>query len=138
MTMSPSKTALDKVDLPSLKKEILAIFECQKSGNCCKREGIVVVSLPDIQAMAAYLNIDPDTFCNRFVKRENGWSVIASKIHRPLCFLTDKNQCQVYPVRPDTCKTYPDWESLWEDVPTILEEIALCPGLKKAFDQVCT
>jgi Fe-S-cluster containining protein len=119
-----------------LKSQILAAFECQKSGNCCRRDGYVYATLPEMQKMADFLEVDLGSFMDRFVKRDSGWWVISSVTHRPNCFLTPENTCRIYPVRPPACKTYPHWPDLWVSKESILAEIAMCPGLKKAVDSL--
>ena len=96
-------------DLLALKAELLAKFECQKSGNCCRRVGYVYATNPEIQKMAKVLEISFTEFMEKYVFRQDGWALIASPDHRPGCFVNDRNQCHVYDARPKACKTYPDW-----------------------------
>jgi len=123
-------------ELSQLKTALLSEFKCQKSGNCCKREGYVYVTQTELTAMAKTLKLSAATFTKRYITYDNGWPVIATPTHRPRCFLNDKNQCQVYDNRPIACKTYPDWPSIWESKESILSEIAQCPGLKRAFEKI--
>jgi Fe-S-cluster containining protein len=123
------------MDLLALKEDILAKFECQKSGNCCRREGVVYATVPEMKAMADFLGINLGDFIQRFTQRKDGWYMIASPTHRPTCFLTPENTCSVYQFRPKACKTYPHWPSIWMSEEDILTELALCPGLKKAFEK---
>ncbi len=123
-------------NLQELKKQLLEKFECQKSGNCCRREGMVYVTIPDMQKMATFLGLQLNAFIQQFCKRENGWYVVASPTHRPNCFLKDDNTCSVYALRPKSCKDYPNWPELWENRESILAELSMCPGLKKAFDRI--
>ncbi len=122
--------------LPLLKDEILAKFQCQKSGNCCRRDGVVYGSLTEIKRMAAVLDIEVAAFIERYTYRDNGWYVLASKNHRPHCFLNEKNECRIYEARPTHCRKYPYWPDLWETAESILEEVSLCPGLRKALRSV--
>ncbi len=121
------------MDLVALKAALLAGFVCQNSGNCCRREGYVYATLPELQKMAEFLELSLEAFTEQFVKKEDGWRVIASPGHRPTCFLSEDNRCEIYPVRPQACKTYPDWPGIWESESTVMAELAMCPGLKKAF-----
>ncbi len=122
--------------LSDLRDAILTQFVCQQSGNCCKREGFVYVTLAELTDMATFLGIPADSFVSRYVQRHNGWMVIASPTHRPGCFVTPHNTCGIYPTRPNSCRSYPTWPEIWESEESILAELALCPGLKKAFDEV--
>lgn len=127
---------LSELNLPTLKNAILTQFTCLKSGNCCRREGVVYASLGEINRMAQTLGINPDAFIKRYTLRENGWYVLAKKGFRDTCFLNNKNECDIYEARPGHCRTYPYWSELWESKESILEELSLCPGLQKAFQKV--
>jgi uncharacterized protein len=122
--------------LGDLRDQILERFACQQSGNCCKKEGFVYVTLAELTEMAAFLGISAEDFVHTYVRRHNGWMVISSPTHRPGCFVSPQNTCDIYPARPHSCRTYPTWSEIWESEETILAELALCPGLKKAFDEV--
>lgn len=125
--------AINNGDLPVLKTELLARFKCQQSGNCCRREGYVYVTPQEMSDMAKFLGVALAEFQKKYVIREEGWSLISSPTHRDGCFLNQSNQCSIYPVRPKECKTYPNWESIWQTKEGVLAELAMCPGLKKAF-----
>lgn len=129
-------TLISELDLPALKNAILADFICQKSGNCCRREGVVYASLGEISRMATLLGLTADSFIKRYTQRENGWHVLAKPGFRPTCFLNEKNECDIYEARPGHCRTYPYWPELWESKESILEEVSLCPGLQKALNKV--
>jgi len=122
--------------LLELKQKILAAFQCQQTGNCCKKEGVVYATGPELEAMAAYLNMPLADFLQKFVVLDNGWRVLANTKHRPNCFLNDSKGCSIYPVRPKACKTYPDWPEIWGSMESIVYETTVCKGLKKAFDEV--
>ena len=122
----------------TLKQELLKRFNCQQSGNCCRCPGFVYASQEELQKMAKEKNLELETFKKHIVRTHQGWPVIASKSHRQTCFLDTQNRCTVYKARPKQCRTYPDWPEIWKDRTSILKEIALCPGLKKAYTTFCT
>lgn len=130
--MNIPQQPLSSDEMRVLKKEILKHFECQKSGNCCRCPGVVYANAHEISYMAKLLNKAEIEFRLDYVVRRNGWDVIADQSHRPGCFVTPENTCAVYEARPQACKTYPDWPSIWESQETLLNECKLCPGLKKA------
>ncbi len=115
------------------KAEILKNFKCQNTGHCCKRPGYVYVTDPEISKMAQELKMTVGTFRQQFVKRDNGWSVIATPDFRVGCFLDKKNCCEIYKARPKECKTYPDWPEIWESDETLLNEAKECKGLAAAL-----
>lgn len=123
-------------DLSQHKSEILSEFACQNSGNCCRATGYVYVTEPEIVQMAERLELSVSDFCEQYVRRRNGWPLVASPDHRPHCFLDTANRCQVYNERPPACRSYPDWPEVWDSHETVLSEISACPGLKKAAEKL--
>ena len=87
-------------------------FECTGSGNCCKIHGsyaYVYLLKRDVRAMAAHIGITAQEFFERYCKLEDDWIVL--KMDEPACpFLSEDNRCNVYPVRPKQCATWPFWE----------------------------
>jgi hypothetical protein len=118
------------------KSEILAAFECKNSGNCCRAEGVVVASPQEVEKMAALLKLDIVTFLNRYTKRKNGWTVIADKGFRQNCFLDHCNKCSIYEARPSACRTYPNWDYIWESEASLYKESSQCRGLQCAIEKV--
>ena len=116
------------------KETILEHFTCQTSGNCCKCPGVVYVTSTDIQGMATCLSLSEFDFRQRYVIKQNGWDVISTTTHRPNCFLDEQNRCQVYEHRPKACRTYPNWDIIWESEASLKKECELCPGLNSAVN----
>ena len=117
------------------KDTILAQFKCHQTGNCCRFDGVVYASAQEIEAMAKVLGIDIVSFMEKYVKRKDGWMLIADRAHRPNCFLNEKNQCEIYDARPKNCKTYPNWPEIWRDEESLYKETLLCKGLREAVQK---
>jgi Fe-S-cluster containining protein len=88
--------------------------------------------------MAQHLGVPVDEFRNQYVRCVNGWEVIASPEFRRRCFLDDDNMCRVYEHRPIACRTYPHWPQIWESEKSLQQEMAQCPGLKRAVEQLAS
>jgi len=117
------------------KEEILAHFQCQQSGNCCRAEGYVYVTPDDVAGMAAILGVSVAVFRETYVVQDEGWDVVASPSHRPNCFLDSENRCQVYAARPRYCRDYPGCPDVWPDR-EFSAHLKKCPGLQKAVEHV--
>jgi Fe-S-cluster containining protein len=118
------------------KDEILLQFRCTGSGNCCRASGYVRVTAQDMTHMANKLGISVTEFRDTMVVRVNGWEMISTPTHRPLCFLDEANRCTVYNDRPLACRTYPNWPEIWESEDALKDEATRCPGLAAAMRQV--
>lgn len=123
-------------ELVDLHEPVLAEFKCQQSGNCCRTGGYVYVSDAEVAEMASHMKMTIPLFRETFVRVHNGWSVIASPAFRTNCFLCEDNRCQVYSARPTQCRTYPRWGSVWGTYQNFLDEVAMCPGLRLAYEKV--
>lgn len=120
------------------KELILTLFKCQCCGRCCRRpDGVATLSPQQVEAIAVFVkrSVSVIEFINQYLIKDRGWWVMSSCRHRPDCFLDEQNRCQIYPVRPDYCQTYPDWPEVWESEATLSEEIKVCPALAHAYKQ---
>lgn len=64
-------------------------------------------------AIAEYLHLPLDKFKRTFTRqKDNRYALIERRLaenNNPCIFLKD-NKCQVYPVRPKQCRTFPWWK----------------------------
>ncbi len=109
-------------------------FECTQCGNCCKNHGdyeYVYITEPEIRAIAGHLGLARKAFLDAYCVKEPG-EFVSLRMDQPACpFLGDDNRCEIYPVRPKQCATWPFWEenlkrSTWEGP---VKEC--CPGIDK-------
>tara|TARA_A100001015_G_C14994514_1_gene715586 strand:- start:794 stop:1195 length:402 start_codon:yes stop_codon:yes gene_type:complete len=121
-----------KKKLIDLKESILENFKCQKSGKCCTCSGNVYVTQNDKLNMSKELNISLIKFQQQYIHVNNGWECVSTDRFRTRCFLNKTNHCMVYKSRPNACKTYPNWDIIWELDANLKNEINSCPGLKSA------
>ena len=121
------------MELVPHRARILEEFKCQNTGNCCLYPGYVYVNEENIMNMSKELDVTPSFFKTHFVQQMNGWNVIASPNFRTQCFLDESHKCQVYESRPVACKTYPDWDVIWENESSLQKEAESCKGLANAI-----
>ena len=108
-------------------------FECTQCGNCCRNHGeytFVYLSDYDVGAIAGHLELPEEEFLERYCKEVDGW--VTLRMDAPACpFLLEASRCQIYPVRPKQCATWPFWEEnlvkkTWDGP---VKEC--CPGIDK-------
>jgi uncharacterized protein len=101
-------------------------FTCTGCGSCCRGEGYVWMTPPEIEAVATFLGISTDDFGRRYLRRVGSWLSLTEKPNHDCVFWDDG--CTVYPARPTQCRTFPFWPEniatpgAWEAV------VHQCPG----------
>lgn len=85
-------------------------FECTGCGQCCTGSpGYIWVNEEEIQAIASFLNLTTEEFSRRYLRYVKGkLSLLELPKTYDCIFLKDK-KCQIYPVRPTQCRTFPWW-----------------------------
>lgn len=85
-------------------------FSCTGCGKCCTGSpGYTWVTVDEIVAIAEYLQLSIDQFASRYLRQiDDRYSLKENLITHDCVFLKD-TKCQIYPVRPTQCKTFPWW-----------------------------
>ena len=107
-------------------------FSCTQCGNCCRNHGeyaYVYLSEREMKAIPAHLGLSRREFVERYCQKEEGsWYTL--RMDEPACpFLGEDSRCEIYPVRPVQCATWPFWEenlrrATWEGAAR-----ECCPGI---------
>jgi len=99
-------------------------FICRKCGECCRGEGFVKVTEPEIVKMAEYLGETAEEFKSRWLRPalfDDFW--LKEKPNKDCIFL-ENSQCLVHAVKPAQCRAFPfSWSNL--------DSISICPGLNE-------
>lgn len=83
-------------------------FKCKSCGNCCRVSGYVHLDDKDVFLIAEYLQIPKRTFTEEYTcltSNRQGLSLIESQDGS--CVFLKNNRCEIYPVRPWQCQTFP-------------------------------
>ena len=54
-------------------------FQCTKCGNCCHNHGqhaFVYVTPPEVEALAAHMELDVAEFHEHYCREDGGWTVL--------------------------------------------------------------
>jgi len=110
-------------------------FTCQGCSHCCSGEpGFVFLSSEEIDALSEHLEMNREDFlscyCRKVDRGECYAYTIRERADYSCIFLKDK-RCEVYPVRPLQCSTYPFWDYLMKDRALWENEKNECPGIGK-------
>ena len=100
-------------------------FKCKGCGACCRiKDGIVRVGDAEIRRIAEFLGMSEQEFIDRetAIAPDRKGHVLKSRSDESCVYLTDDNRCQIHPVKPDKCRTFPfEW--------TNPDSAEICPGL---------
>ncbi len=113
-------------------KQLMSLrFACQPNcSNCCQVEGEVYLTEQDLQRMAEYTGMNPETFEATYVYRTKRLLRLR-KPHGRQCHFHQNNCCSIHPVKPTQCRTFPFWPELIEDAKAWEEASQYCPGMGK-------
>lgn len=108
-------------------------FGCTQCGTCCGgAPGYVWVTREEIARIAAYLRMTTKDFTRRYVRRVAFKHSLVEKRDYDCIFLQRTQggvRCEIYPVRPLQCRTWPFW-SVNLKTPTSWRDAAEnCPGM---------
>lgn len=100
-------------------------YVCQRCGNCCRWPGDVIVTEQEVEAIAAHVGMEQDTFVQQYTR------LSANRRHLSLIdkqdgscfFLEGQNSCRIQPVKPAQCSGFPNqWRFAgWQDVCEAIE-----------------
>jgi len=86
-------------------------------GHCCVGEsGYIWIKPQEIEAVANFLDMDIEDFATTYIKKvKHRYSLIERYREEErdfACIFFDDNKkgCNIYPVRPTQCATFPFWE----------------------------
>lgn len=88
-------------------------YECTCCGTCCRWEGYVRISSPEVEAIAQYLGMSVETFTATYTRLTDDRQALSlSESPEGACvMLTDGNLCRINPVKPLQCRLFPEYWS---------------------------
>lgn len=105
-------------------------FECTGCGQCCTGSpGYTWVSIKEIMEIADYLKISIDEFSKKYLRIVGDKiSLLEHQVTFDCVFLKDK-KCQIYPVRPTQCRTFPWWPKNLKSLEDWKDAAKHCEGI---------
>ncbi len=106
-------------------------FSCARCGKCCGGSpGYVFLKKEEAETIARFLKISLGKFYQDYARilSDGRLSLKETLVSYNCIFLKDQ-KCQIYPVRPIQCQTFPWWPSLLSAKKNWDEEKAECPGI---------
>lgn len=103
-------------------------FECTRCQQCCARPGQVEFSAPEAFLAASFLQVPLAELTEAYMQPEGDRWVIRVEKDAPCPFLTSEG-CEIHPVKPSQCRTYPFWPEILEEPGAWEAEAEYCPGI---------
>ncbi len=108
-------------------------FECTQCGKCCGgAPGYVWVTREEIARIATFLGMETQQFTKRFVRRVGFRLSLVEKADYDCIFLRRMDGrvgCEIYPVRPLQCRTWPFWNTNLKTPASWATAAEGCPGM---------
>jgi Fe-S-cluster containining protein len=102
-------------------------FQCQRSGNCCRRPGYVYFSRDDVDRAARYLGLGRGDFVRRHLRAEGGRFVL--EVDHAGCRFFDGAGCTIHEAKPLQCRAWPFWPELVRSRSAWRGAAKGCPGI---------
>lgn len=111
-------------------------FKCTECGKCCTGQaGYTWVTEEEILPMAHFLNCSVKDFKIKYIRRrDNRMALIEQKIGdgEYKCVFLKGKRCEIYPVRPQQCQTFPWWPENLRSEESWKSAALLCEGINQA------
>ncbi len=101
-------------------------------GACCRGEsGYIWVKYAEIERIAEFLELSTEDFGKMYLRKVgHRYSLTEKQIgeddYACVFFDTEQKKCQIYPVRPRQCRTFPFWPQFKNNEDEVRAE---CPGI---------
>lgn len=106
-------------------------FECTGCGKCCTGSpGYIWLDEDEVEAIAAYLDLTIQEFGQKYLRRVKGRLSLLELPKSYDCVFLKGKQCQIYPVRPTQCKTFPWWPQILQSEEDWKNAAHFCEGIK--------
>jgi Fe-S-cluster containining protein len=114
---------------------IINQINCKTCANCCKEKSPIVLE-KEILSISDRLKISKEEFINKYLENtEESNDFIISK--RPCPFLKN-NECEIYDIRPEDCRSYPHLhkEGFRTRLIGVIENYSICPIVFNTYNQL--
>jgi len=106
-------------------------FKCTGCGQCCTgAPGYVWVIEEEIEQIADYLQLTTKEFSKKYLRKVKGRYSLIEMPKTYDCVFLKENKCQIYPVRPTQCRTFPWWPQNLKSEADWREAAKTCEGIQ--------
>ncbi|MEO6611740.1 MAG: YkgJ family cysteine cluster protein [Chitinophagaceae bacterium] len=131
-----SPRGIDK-KIAALETEMWQQTDCLSCANCCKTMTPTFTE-KDIRRIAAHLDMSPEAFRDKWLRRERGGDRDWLNKTEPCQFLNQEdNKCSIYDVRPADCAGFPHLRKKFVDYAHVHKQnVELCPATYRLVEKM--
>ncbi len=107
-----------------------SVFDCRMCGGCCEGKGGIVVSPTDLKRICLHLDVDADTFEQRYGCIQNGKLKVRTGDDGFCIFFVQGAGCAVHIAKPDICRAWPFFRGNMIDNESFFLAKDYCAGIR--------
>ena len=104
-------------------------FQCRMCGDCCYGEGGIYLEQREIDDIARFLEMTPDSFLSRYCEEKHGRYQLKTGHDRFCVFFHKEKRCLIHPVKPKLCILWPFSPAIVSDKENWEMAKDACPGI---------
>ncbi len=104
-------------------------FECKMCGTCCYGKGGISVQRNEIEMIADFLKISPDSFIAEYCYEKNDRISIRTGPDNFCIFYHKKKGCLIHRFKPRPCSLWPFYPAILKDADNWETTKDACPGI---------
>lgn len=106
-----------------------SLFHCRQCGHCCEGRGGIVLGPSDLERLATFLELAPETVVEHYGEMSNGKLKIRSGNDGRCIFFREGMGCTVHEGKPSICRAWPFFRGNIEDPVSLALAKDFCPGI---------
>jgi Fe-S-cluster containining protein len=121
----------------AIHEEVFEKINCLDCGNCCKTAHPIFTKT-DVARISDFVGMKISLFENQYLKSDADGDLVPNQL--PCPFLNTDNTCQVYEVRPKSCRSFPHTHSKegWERNNLLTKNTITCPAAFRIVEKMRT
>ena len=123
--------------LVKIHPKVFEKINCLDCGNCCKTAHPIFTKT-DVARISDFVGMKISLFENQYLKSDADGDLVPNQL--PCPFLNTDNTCQVYEVRPKSCRSFPHTHSKegWERNNLLTKNTITCPAAFRIVEKMRT
>lgn len=122
-----NRSKLDFRLIQDIHDQVFEQIDCLQCGNCCKTANPIFTQT-DVKRISAFLGMKEGKFEEKFLRFDAEDDLVPIQI--PCPFLDPDNTCQIYDLRPKSCRSFPHTDSKegWQRPELLAKNTLTCPA----------